>query len=324
MIAPASVFLPKPLVFYTCTLALVAATGLLYAGGFTTSIEAGMAFLDWPLSNGSINPEGWLLDREMRAEHSHRLLSMAVGMLAITLTVILWYRESRAWVRLLSLVTLALVIAQGILGGLRVRLDVLNTGAETNITAQTFAMLHAIGAQVVVCGLVSLAIASSRAWIEGNGGFHAPAGARLRALGIATCAVLFIQILIGALVRHTDSGLAITTFPHSTGDGQWLPEYWNWAVALNLSHRAGAIVASVAILAFIAQIWAASCAGAGVKLWAILPVALLAIQVFLGAMVTWTGLNEHAATLHLLVGAFLLASCWTLTFLSFRLTKHAP
>ena len=121
-----------------------------------------------------------------------------------------------------------------------------------------------------------------------------------------------------------DAGLAIATFPYSTWDGQWLPEIWNWAVALNLSHRIGAIIASAAILAFIAQIWAANCAGTGVKLGAVLPVALLAIQIFLGATVTWTGLNEHAATLHLLVGAFLLASCWTLTFLSFRFTEHAP
>ena len=47
-------------------------------GAFTTSIGAGMAFPDWPLSNGSINPEGWLRDIYMFSEHSHRLFGMVI------------------------------------------------------------------------------------------------------------------------------------------------------------------------------------------------------------------------------------------------------
>jgi cytochrome c oxidase assembly protein subunit 15 len=46
----------KPLLFLFCLFALGWITMLLYAGGMTTSIKAGMAFLDWPLSNGSVNP----------------------------------------------------------------------------------------------------------------------------------------------------------------------------------------------------------------------------------------------------------------------------
>src|SRR5476649_2642035 len=75
---------------------------LVTLGAFTTTIGAGMAFQDWPLSNGSLNPDGWLSNIAMFAEHSHRL---SAGLMT-TLTVILalWLRrsEGRAWLRKLS------------------------------------------------------------------------------------------------------------------------------------------------------------------------------------------------------------------------------
>ena len=60
---------------------------LVTLGAFTTSINAGMAFPDWPLSNGSINPEGWLRDISMFAEHSHRLTGAVMGLITIGLAV---------------------------------------------------------------------------------------------------------------------------------------------------------------------------------------------------------------------------------------------
>ena len=68
----------KPLFFLFCLFALGWITVLLYAGGMTTSIKAGMAFLDWPLSNGSVNPAGWLTESDKMAENSHRLLGMKI------------------------------------------------------------------------------------------------------------------------------------------------------------------------------------------------------------------------------------------------------
>ena len=61
---------------------------LVTLGAFTTSINAGMAFPDWPLSNGSINPEGWLSDLSMFAEHSHRLTGAVMGL--ITMGLAFW------------------------------------------------------------------------------------------------------------------------------------------------------------------------------------------------------------------------------------------
>ncbi len=309
----------KPGLAWFCAVPLVAAIGLLYAGGFTTSIEAGMAFLDWPLSNGTLNPEGWLQNREMRAEHSHRLLGMAVGFLTIILVGWVWLKEERAWIRYLTLTCLLAVIAQGILGGMRVRFDTLNTGAESNHLAQAFVLIHAMGAPVVLCLLVSIALAQSRNWIERQAGLQSPAGRLLRGLGLGVCLLLLLQILAGAIVRHSDAGLALISFPYSTPNGDWLPTYWNWAVVVNFIHRIGALLSVISILAFISLVWADKNTRYVFGQFAFLPLVLLALQIFLGATVVWSRLNEHAATLHTLVGAFLLASCWMLTFLSFRL-----
>ncbi len=279
-----------------------------------------MAFLDWPLSEGSLNPDGWTQDREMRAEHSHRLLGMKVGILSIILVVWTQLREARSWVRRLTLFILLMVILQGCLGGSRVIFDRLNIQSEGNLIAQIFAIIHACGAQIILCLLVTLTIASTRLWIEDNGGLKEPAPCRVRWVGIASSTILFIVIIFGAVMRHADAGLAISTFPHSTMEGYWFPDSWNWAVVINFAHRLCALLASLCILYYVSNIWI-SLRTSRILCWlTAIPLLLLLVQIFLGATVTWSRINEHAATAHMLVGAFLLASCWMLTFLSLRLS----
>ena len=92
----------QPWLVRYCAVALVFTTFVLFAGAFTTSIHAGMAFKDWPLSNGSLNPPGWPEDKNMRAEHSHRLLAESVGFLALGAMVWILRTEKRRWIRRLS------------------------------------------------------------------------------------------------------------------------------------------------------------------------------------------------------------------------------
>ncbi len=291
---------------------------LLYAGGFTTSIEAGMAFLDWPLSNGSINPDGWTEIRDMRAEHSHRLLGMAVGLLGIILVYWTWLKEGREWVRKLARITLLIIILQGVLGGARVRFDKLNIFVENNFIATTFAILHAVGAQIVICLLVAIAVACSKKWFVDKALPNNSVSKSLQTCGVITCIIIFLQILIGAIMRHGEAGLAIFTFPYSTAEGTWIPTFWNWAIIINFSHRVGAIICFVSILIFVSKIWFNKESSQQLSKYTIPLVIFLFLQILIGSLVVVTRLNEHAATIHLLIGAFLLASCWMLTFLTFR------
>ena len=80
-------------------------TFLLYAGSFTTSIGAGMVLPDWPLSNGSLNPEGWLENQAMLAEHSHRLLGAIIGLLTLSLALWIWLRDNHKWMRMLAIIS---------------------------------------------------------------------------------------------------------------------------------------------------------------------------------------------------------------------------
>lgn len=304
----------KPGLFWFSVFAMCWATLLLYAGAYTTSIQAGMAFLDWPLSNSSINPEGWLDDEDMRAEHSHRLLGAKLGLLAILMVIWTQLREARKGVRQLALGLLAMIIAQGLLGGLRVLFDRLNIGGESNLIAQTFAVLHAMGAQVTVCLLVSLAIVLSRLWIDSPAATgQVPRG--IKTWGNIAVITIFVQILLGAVMRHAGAGLAIQTFP-LTETGGLLPEHWTFPVTIHWLHRFGAVVTTVALVVFTGKILGSPATRKGLGPLAVTVLVLLGVQILLGAATIWTYKNPVMASNHMVVGAFLLASTWMLTFLS--------
>src|SRR5579871_163991 len=102
-IAPARTPAYKPRIAWLAVASIAWAFAPIGLGAFTTSIGAGMAFPDWPLSNGSLNPTGWLQNISMFAEHSHRLTAGVISLLAIALAIWMWRRESRAWLRELTI-----------------------------------------------------------------------------------------------------------------------------------------------------------------------------------------------------------------------------
>lgn len=315
---------PKPGLFRFAILAVGWAVLLLKAGYITTTIEAGMVFLDWPLSNGSLNPEGWTRDPHMAAEHGHRLFGAVLGLFAITFVIWNHLREARRGVRLLAWGLLGMVILQGLLGGLRVMLDRLNLGTESNDVALTFAILHATGAQVTFGLLASHALLHSRFWINGALAFGPAFPATTLRLGLLATGVLIAQVALGAVVRQYNVGAAIHTFPMSTPQGDLLPTFWNWGVAWNFSHRVGALVATVALVAFLVSIWRHRVTREVLGRWAFVPAGLLVVQIALGWITTVTFINPHAATVHALVGAFLVVTTWTLAHATQRARHPVP
>ncbi|MCU0793715.1 MAG: COX15/CtaA family protein [Opitutaceae bacterium] len=289
-------------------------------GAFTTSIGAGMAFPDWPLSNGSINPEGWLRDIYMFAEHSHRLFGMVMGMLAIGTVVWLHKTEPRAWVRRLGWAALAIVVVQGMIGGKRVLLDSIAVPGFDLTLGQMLTIPHGILAQLYVCVLFAVAASQSRAWLDGAQQ-AVPACLRRAATGLV--ALVVAQLVIAAVMRHNMAGLAIPSFPQSTTSGDWLPAAWDFRVGIHFAHRVMAVVLTVAIVSLAIAVWRQAAASAGLRRLAGALVVLLGVQITLGAATVLTYRDAYYTTGHVIVGALTLATAFLLAFWMHRPLRSA-
>lgn len=305
---------------YRPALAVVSALGtawvfiLVMLGAFTTSIGAGMAFPDWPLSNGSLNPQGWLDNLAMFAEHSHRLSAAVMSTVTIVLAAWIWRTDARGWLRRLALFAVALVLVQALVGGLRVLFDHLHVDLVNTSVGRLFAMLHACLAQLFACTLIAIAVSCSRSWLREA----APVGDPVRRAGIVCCALLFVQLAIAAVMRHSFAGLAIPTFPYSNDHGGWLPDQWDFRVGIHFTHRVLAAIITIAVAWFVFRIRRERSAPRALRLGSSLLLLEIGAQLVLGAAIIWTQRSAAMTTGHVLVGAMTLATTFWLTWLSHR------
>ena len=217
--------------------------------------------------------------------------------------------------RKLAIFAVVLVITQAIVGGLRVLLDNLHVAMVDTSVGRLFAMLHACLAQLFVCTLIAIAVACTRGWIKGSA---TPVSDGVRRAGVVCCALLFVQLAIAAVVRHSFAGLAIPTFPFSTPEGGLLPAAWDFRVAMHFAHRVMAGIIGVAVLWFAVKLWGDRNASLGLRTGASALVSLVALQILLGAQIIWTQRSAEMTTGHVLCGAFTLATTFWLTWLAHR------
>jgi cytochrome c oxidase assembly protein subunit 15 len=171
---------------------------LLFIGGLVTSKGAGLAVPDWPTTFGYnmfLYPWSEMVGAVFY-EHSHRLAGAFVGLCTILLALALWFKERRRWLRWLGPVALALVIAQGVLGGLRVVL-----------LEHTLAIVHAAFAQLFFAFAVSLALMTSREWQADVDAAPLGDGGKLLRVSVITTAMIYLQVIFGAVLRHTGERL---------------------------------------------------------------------------------------------------------------------
>ncbi len=182
---------------------------LIFAGGMVTSTGSGLAVPDWPLSYGTLFPP---MVGGIFYEHGHRMVAAAVGLLVLCLTIWLGVKEKRRWLRWLGIAVLGIVVLQGALGGLTV-LFLLPTPISVAhaVLAQTFFVLTIIIAY-------SLSLERQRRELAPD---HAPPLFLKATLFLGV--LIYLQLILGALMRHTGSGLAIPDFP--TMGGYWLPPF---------------------------------------------------------------------------------------------------
>lgn len=280
-----------------CTLILI------LAGGMVTSTGSGLAVPDWPNSYGYFMfsfPLSYMVGG-IFYEHGHRLIASTVGMLTIVLAVWLWRVDPRPWMRRLGVLALGTVIVQGLLGGITV-LFFLPTPISIG---------HAGLAQVFFCSTVSIALFTSPRWLRG---YADPAGGApggvddptLRRITAATVGLVYLQILVGATMRHTGAGLAIPDFPLVFGG--LLPADWSWAIGIHYAHRLGALVVTAAILATAGHVLFHHGARRELTRPVLLLLLLVSVQITLGAFVIWTGKAPIVNTAHVGTGALVLVT----------------
>lgn len=180
---------------------------LLIIGGLVTSNEAGDSVPDWPTAFGRLLPLGYLVGNVVY-EYTHRVVAASVGVLTIVLNLWLWRREQRPWIRRVGLAALIAVVAQGLLGGVRVLL------LEYRVPV---AIIHATLAQLFFSLTVVLVELTSARWevLSSQGEGRAKESSRARALANLSVAALFGQLILGAAYRHK----AIGIIPHAVGAG---------------------------------------------------------------------------------------------------------
>ena len=163
---------------------------LIIAGALVTSNDAGLATSDWPLSNGQVFPK---MVGNLFWEHGHRMVATTVGLLTITLAVYLFLKEERPWPRRLGLFGLIAVIAQGLLGGLTVKLNL----------PLAVSAAHATLAQLFFCTTVALAVFTSKSWMQEQSRLEEKGIVPIRRFCAAAVVTIFLQLILGATLRHS-------------------------------------------------------------------------------------------------------------------------
>ena len=277
---------------------------LIVAGGLVTSTGSGLAVPDWPTSYGW-NMFTFPMKHMVGGifyEHGHRLIASGVGFLTIVLAAWLWKAEPRRWMRRLGLIALGAVCLQGLLGGVTV-LYFLPTAIST---------AHAGLAQVFFCLTIAIALFTSRGWTAPA---HDPVDDRaLRLVATTTTVFIYVQIIVGATMRHSEAGLAIPDFPLVFGG--ILPPEWTPQIAVHFAHRLGALIVTLAIAATAGHVLHHHPRRSELRKPALTLACLVLAQVTLGAFVIWSEKNVAINTAHVVVGALTLATSLVLTLRS--------
>lgn len=168
---------------------------LLWVGGLVTTTKAGMAVPDWPGTYGYnlfLYPwQSWFFGPwDLFIEHGHRLLASLAGLLTIVLAALLWRYDARRWMRVVGLVALAGVIAQGVLGGLRVVLS-----------DRLLAMVHGSTGPLFFILTVAIVVWTSRGWLEKTQRDESKPH-KLVPIALAGTLLVYMQMIAGAVLRH--------------------------------------------------------------------------------------------------------------------------
>ncbi len=205
--------------------------------------------------------------------------------------------------RWLGIAALGAIVAQGVLGGLTV-LFFLPPAVST---------AHAGLAEIFFCITVAIAVFTSPQWRESVSPVD---DGPLRCIATLTTGIIFVQILIGAVMRHTGAGLAIPDFPWMFG--HIVPDHWSTKIAIHFAHRMGALTVALSVLTTAFYIWRRHTDRVELAQPALKLIIFTVFQGTLGALTVLSQRQVWINSLHVVGGAVVLTTSLVITLRSWR------
>lgn len=274
---------------------------LIYAGALVTSTGSGLSVPDWPLSFGTLFPE---MTGGVFYEHGHRLIAGFVALLTVVMAIWAKLKIQSKLIRIFSYLAVLAVVMQAILGGMTVLFQL----------PTWISMSHAFLGQTFVGILCLIALFASATWaniVKDN-----QKNTLLPHLSLFFVGFIFIQLFLGAWMRHIGAGLAIPDFPLSMG--KWIPPVMNYWIKVHFAHRVGALCIFIFSIFYFAYIWTTHRQDKLIRSFSRLITLLVVIQISLGAFVIWTGKNAWITSGHVLCGASILSALLMMTAISLK------
>jgi heme a synthase len=290
---------------------------LICSGGMVTSKGVGLAVPDWPTTFG-YNMFFFPVSKWVGGiffEHTHRLIASVIGFLTIILSVWLWRSNAGRWIKTLGWASLGAVVLQGVLGGLRVTL-----------LKDEIGIFHACLAQAFLGLLVIIALATSPTWRRLSQSGSAIPRQSLTIFALVISGLIYGQLALGATMRHQHRDLSITDFPLAYGqiipatdpatiarinvarDAQAMSDVSAGQIWLQMAHRFVAAIIGVTITAFWFFVRREERVAPPLQTVSTFWLALVIVQITLGAWTIWSNKAADIATAHVAVAAITFAT----------------
>lgn len=332
---------------------LFVGASLIWVGAAVTSKDSGMAFSDWPLSSGSVNPPGWLSFEPQLLEHGHRILATLVGLLVLAMFVWQWREARQKTFEAVVLVGAFAVMVgasskqqwwvAGVLGSacllwlgwsllcrnwslllkltssalILVVAQALLGGARVLRVSDPFGIAHGCLGQLFYCMLIAVAMVSAKNWSRGECLMEARTHRRTLTLTTLLFMATSLQLVFGAIIRHKQRFELVATDVLTTA-GHIIPPLAPFEAFSIFMHKSWALVVfTLAVLTALVT-WKAlkdlGWLGWLPKLLVLLPV----LQVTLGIYVLLTARKFWVTNIHVLNGLIILAVSFILMITAWR------
>ncbi len=271
--------------------------GLLFLGSIVHATESSLACPDWPTCFGTMMPE---MTGGVFWEHLHRLVAGGLVLMFILATWLARKETSdRPWIFRLSIVGVGLLLVQSFFGGLTVIYRLPDLISTTHLSLAFIFLSLATVLAVATHGSTNSKSPPAMKSLSRSDGTKLAAYAAIAAVAV------FVQSVIGALVRHTDGGMSCPDIPLCLG--QIVPPLVNIQITSHFLHRTMAVVTSGAVIFLYAWTKTRCEIPNHVQRLVVIAVGLLVIQVLLGVASVLTVLAIPPVSLHTLVAAALLS-----------------